>query len=102
MNGLRELPTINSLPVLAVDESRGRQQGVPSPSYTIQKGGISVNIIEAYKVHIEYTFNVFFKIVPRYAAITPWRKRSRRRQRELSFEYLTEEKYHPLSTKMIS
>ena len=30
-----------------------------SPSYIIQKEGISVNITEAYKEHIEYTFNAF-------------------------------------------
>ena len=52
---------------------------------------------EAYKEHIEYTFNAFCRIVILYAAINAWRERSRRRQREISFEYLTEEKYHPLS-----
>ncbi len=52
---------------------------------------------EAYKEHIEYTFNAFCRIVIRYAAINAWRDRSKRWQMETSFEYLTEEKYHLLS-----
>ena len=53
---------------------------------------------EAYKEHIVYSFNAFCKIVIRYAAINAWRNRNRRQQREISFEYLTEEKFYPLST----
>ena len=53
---------------------------------------------EAYREHIMYSFNGFCKIVIRYAAINAWRDRNRRRQREISFEYLTEEKFYPLST----
>ena len=53
---------------------------------------------EAYKEHIEYTFNAFCRIVIRYAAINAWRDRDKRRQREISFEYLTEEKFYPFST----
>ncbi len=53
---------------------------------------------EAYKEHIEYTFNAFCRIVIRYAAINAWRKRNRRRQREVSFEYLTEKKFYPINT----
>ncbi len=53
---------------------------------------------EAYKEHIMYSFNGFCKVVIRYAAINAWRDRSRRRQREISFEYLTEEKFYPLGT----
>ncbi len=52
---------------------------------------------EAYKEHIEYTFNAFCRIVIRYAAINAWRKRDRQRQREISFEYLTEEKFYPIN-----
>ncbi len=48
---------------------------------------------EAYKEHIEYTFNAFCRIVIHYAAINAWRDRDKRRQREISFEYLTEEKF---------
>ena len=46
---------------------------------------------EAYKEHIMYSFNGFCKVVIRYAAINAWRDRNRRRQREISFEHLTEE-----------
>ena len=53
---------------------------------------------EAYKVHIEYTFNAFCRVVIHYAAINAWRDRSRRRQKEISLEYLTEEKFYPLGT----
>ena len=53
---------------------------------------------EAYKEHIMYTFNGFCKTVIRYAAINAWHDRSRRRQKEISLEYLTEEKFYPLGT----
>ena len=45
-----------------------------------------------------YSFNGFCKVVIRYAAINAWRDRNRRRQKEISFEYLTEEKFYPFST----
>ena len=50
----------------------------------------------AYKEHIMYTFNGFCKTVIRFAALNAWRDRSRRRQKEISLEYLTEEKFYPL------
>ena len=53
---------------------------------------------EAYKEHIMYSFNGFCKVVIRYAAINAWRDRNSRRQKEISFEYLTEEKFYPLNT----
>ena len=53
---------------------------------------------EEYKEHIEYTFNAFCRVVIRYAAINAWRKRDRQRQREVSFEYLTEDKFYPINT----
>ena len=53
---------------------------------------------EAYKEHIEYTFNAFCRVVIHYAAINAWRDRDKRRQREISFEYLTEEKFYHLGT----
>ena len=55
--------------------------------------------IEAYREHIMYTFNGYCKTVIRFADITAWRDRDRRRQREISFEYITEEKFYPFSTK---
>jgi RNA polymerase sigma factor (sigma-70 family) len=53
---------------------------------------------EAYREHIMYTFNGYCKTVIRFAAINVWRDRSRRRQKEISLEYLTEEKFYPLGT----
>ncbi len=53
---------------------------------------------EAYKEHIMYTFNGYCKTVIRFAAINAWRDRSRRRQKEIPLEYLTEEKLYPLGT----
>jgi RNA polymerase sigma factor (sigma-70 family) len=45
-----------------------------------------------------YTFHGFCKTIIRFAAINAWRDRSRRRQKEISLEYLTEEKFYPLGT----
>ena len=42
---------------------------------------------EAYKEHIEYTFNAFCRVVIRYAAINAWRDRDKRRQREIIYLY---------------
>ena len=53
---------------------------------------------EIYKEHIMYTFHGFCKVVIRNAAITAWRAQQRRHKREISFEYLTEEKFYPLGT----
>ena len=53
---------------------------------------------EIYKEHIMYTFHGFCKVVIRNAAITAWRDQQRRHKREISFEYLTEEKFYPLGT----
>ena len=43
---------------------------------------------EAYKVHIQYTFNAFCKIVIRHAAIDIILKLRRRWEREVSLDYL--------------
>ena len=53
---------------------------------------------EEYKEHIEYTFQAFCKVVIRNAAITAARTRSRKYKREISLEYLTDEKHYPLGT----
>ena len=44
-----------------------------------------------------YTFHGFCKPVIRFATINAWRDRGRR-QKEISLEYLTEEKFYPLGT----
>ena len=53
---------------------------------------------EEYKEHIEYTFHAFCKVDIRNAMCTAVRTRNRKYKREISLEYLTEEKYHPLGT----
>ncbi len=53
---------------------------------------------EAYREHIMYTFNGFCKTIIRFAALNAWRDRSRWQQKEISLEYLTEEKFYPLGT----
>ena len=60
--------------------------------------GIFMACTEAYKEHITYTFHGFCKVVIRNAAITAWRDQQRRHKREISLEYLTEEKHYPLGT----
>ena len=52
---------------------------------------------EAYKVHIQYTFNAFCKIVIRHAAIDKILKLRRRWEREVSFDYLMNEKFVQLA-----
>ena len=63
-----------------------------------EKGEFFMACTEAYKEHIMYTFNGFCKVVIRNAAITAWRDQHRRHKREISLEYLTEEKFYPLGT----
>lgn len=53
---------------------------------------------EAYREHIIYTFNAFCKVIIRYVAINVWCDRNRKREKEIFFEYLTEEKFYPLGT----
>ena len=52
-----------------------------------------MNNFEAYKVHIQYTFNAFCKIVIRHAAIDKILKLCRRWEREVSLDYLANEKF---------
>lgn len=49
---------------------------------------------EEYKEHIEYTFHAFCVVVIRNAKYTALRDWSRKYKREISLEYLTEEKHH--------
>ena len=66
------------------------------PSY-YQRGGISMTEDEAYKVHIQYTFNAFCKVVIRHAAIDIILKLRRRWEREVSLDYLMNEKFVQLA-----
>lgn len=49
---------------------------------------------EKYKEHIEYTFHAFCRVVIRNAAISAAKKKYRKQQKEISLEYLMEEKYY--------
>ena len=52
---------------------------------------------EAYKVHIQHTFNAFCKVVIRHAAIDIILKLRRRWEREFSLDYLMNEKFVQLA-----
>ena len=54
---------------------------------------------EAYKVHIQYTFNAFCKVVIRHAAIDKILKLRRRWEREVSLDYLMSEKLSSLPSR---
>lgn len=56
---------------------------------------------EEYREHIEYTFHAFCKVVIRNATINAARTRSRKHKREISLEYLTDEKHYPLGTTTV-
>ena len=57
-----------------------------------------MNNSEQYKEHIEYTFAAFCKVVLRNAAMSAYRDIGRRQKREISLDYLMEEKYYNPST----
>ena len=54
---------------------------------------------EEYQERIEYTFQAFCKVVIRNAMYTALRTRSRKNKREISLDYLTEEKHYSLGTE---
>ena len=53
---------------------------------------------EEFHERIEYRFDDFCKFVIRNAMYTALRTRSRKNKREISLEYLTDEKHYPLGT----
>ena len=56
---------------------------------------------EAYKVHIQYTFNAFCKVVIRHAAIDKILNLRRRWEREVSLDYLMNEKFVQLALQRL-
>ena len=96
MNGLR--PPLTAPPVFAVRQSRGRQLKRLPPSVTIQKGGIFHDRTRKYQEHIRHTHNAFCMIVIRHAAIDAARSIRSRRSKEISLDYLLDEKHYPFST----
>lgn len=57
-----------------------------------------MNDSEQYKGHIEYTFAACCKVVLRNASMSAYRDIGRRQKREISLDYLMEERYYNLST----
>ena len=53
-----------------------------------------MNNSEQYKEHIEYTFAAFCKVVLRNASISAYRDIGKRQKREISLDYLMEERYY--------
>ena len=53
---------------------------------------------EAYQEHIHYTHDTYCRIVISHASFDAARMLAARWEREISLEYLTEEKFVPLST----
>ena len=53
---------------------------------------------ETYQEHIRYAHNAYCPIVIRHASFSAARMLAARWKREISFEYLTEEKFVPFST----
>ena len=53
---------------------------------------------ETYQEHIRHTHNAFCRIVIRHAAIDAARSIRSRRDREISLDYLMDEKHYPFST----
>ena len=65
----------------------------------MEERGISMTCTEEYQERIEYTFHAFCKVVIRNAMYTALRTRSRKNKREISLDYLTDEKHYPLGTE---
>lgn len=65
-----------------------------------RKGELFMPCTEAYKEHIEYTFNAFCRVVIHYAAINAWRDRDKRRishrRKVLSILYVRHIFHRPL------
>ena len=53
---------------------------------------------KTYQEHIRYTPNIYCRIIIRHASLDTTHMLTVRRKREISLEYLTEEKFASLST----
>ena len=93
----RSAPSLTAPSAVAGRQSRGDSKKMLPPRTIIQRGGISMTEDEAYKVHIQYTFNAFCKIVIRHAAIDKILRLRRRWEREVSLDYLMNEKFAQLA-----
>lgn len=57
-----------------------------------------MNEFEVYKEHIQYTHNAYCKVVIRHAYYDAYRLIMARWKKEISFDYLTDEKFYPFGT----
>ena len=57
-----------------------------------------MNEFEVYKEHIQYTHNAYCKVVIRHASYDAYRLIMARWKKEISFDYLTDEKFYPFGT----
>ena len=57
-----------------------------------------MNEFEVYKEHIQYTHNAYCKVVIRHASYDAYRLIMARWKKEISFDYLTDEKFYPFVT----
>ena len=94
----RKCAAVDSPARLCCSVIKRRQHKMLPPSAIIQKGGFSMTEHEKYQEHIRHTHDAFCKTVIRHAAIDAARSIRSRRKREISLEYLIEEKHYPFST----
>ena len=57
-----------------------------------------MNEFEIYKEHIQYTHNAYCKVVIRHASYDAYRLIMAKWKKEISFDYLTDEKFYPFGT----
>ena len=91
MNGAYE-PPLTAPSVFAGEQTRGDSKGCCRPSLSSQKGGFSMTETE-YQMAVQRTHDAYCKTVIRHAAITAIRRLQKKWEREISLDYLTNEKF---------
>ena len=91
MNGAYE-PPLTAPSVFAGEQTRGDSKGCCRPSLSSQKGGFSMTETE-YQMAVQRTHDAYSKTVIRHAAITAIRRLQKKWEREISLDYLTNEKF---------
>ena len=91
MNGAYA-PPLTAPPPLLVGNQGATARSAAAPHY-YPKGGFSMNECETYKECIQRRHNAFCKAVIRYAALSKISQLHREWKRQLSLDYLTNEKF---------
>ena len=91
MNGAYE-PPLTAPSVFAGEQTRGDSKGCCRPSLSSQKGGFSMTETE-YQMAVQRTHDAYCKTVIPHAAITAIRRLQKKWEREISLDYLTNEKF---------